>query len=200
MAKANEENLNNTEGENQEEAVKSGGKKRNSTKASKNNAAVPAPQEESHGGLIAAIIAFVALLFIGGGILAFVLLVKAKNKYIDPLAKNPADLAATLVPGDGLGTGDTVPNPPGVGVGSTGADGTTPAPPITVPSSPTTPPENPPLPPLNPGNETSQDTRVPVDHYDFGSQVSIMDNNIEAVSPNSLNSDQLDDSEVGFGD
>ena len=32
MAKANEENLNNTEGENQEEAVKSGGKKRNSTK------------------------------------------------------------------------------------------------------------------------------------------------------------------------
>jgi hypothetical protein len=56
------------------------------------------PREESHGGLFAATIALVALIIIGGGVLAFVIMIKAQNEYVDPIIELKPETEAPAAP------------------------------------------------------------------------------------------------------
>jgi len=144
------------------------------------------PQEESHGGLIAAIVALVALIIIGGGILAFVLLVKAKNKYIDPITKPKTGLE------EGLSIGTTNP--------STGeASEIVPEIPIipgsTAPDMPTAPDT-----PITPDIPTTPDIPEPekVGSYDFEGVIAEMDGAMNGASDATFNNTIYSNDYFGF--
>lgn len=70
------------------------GEKENGAK--KTNGKVPvASEKESNAGLVATIIAVVAILVVAGSIGAFVLFIKAKDAYLDPLIKSKINNAAS---------------------------------------------------------------------------------------------------------
>ncbi|MFA6048197.1 MAG: hypothetical protein WCV59_04795 [Parcubacteria group bacterium] len=161
------------------------------------------PQEESHGGLIAAIVALVALIIIGGGVLAFVLLIKAKNKYVDPITKPKTGAE------EGLGVGITSPSTGEVGAiipevpitPTTPVTPTVPVVPDTLNPPPVVPDDTPDPPPADEDAEDAADAAdqpVPVVYYNFDAQLSRMDTDMEGVNPDKLDSGEISGANVGL--
>jgi len=168
-------------------------------------ASVSKKETESHGGLVAAIVAFVALVVIGGGVLAFVFLVKAKNKYINPIIKQKPGTE------EGYNIGTTGPSTSEEGellpeVPITPAP-TTPVPPIVLPTAPDS---SAPIPPADEdadedqdrdrseNEEVDEDQPVAVTYYNFDAQLSRMDIDMAGINPDKLDSGEISNTKVGL--
>jgi hypothetical protein len=162
----------------------------------------PKPQEESHGGLIAAIVALVALIVIGSGVLAFVFLIKAKNK-IDPITTPKPGTGEGLGIGatnlSGGGAGEIIPEVPIIPASTSPLTPTTPAPPV-IPTTPDPPPVVPdtPDPPADEDEGDTEDQPVPVVYYNFDTQLSRMDTDMEGINPDKIDSGEFSNANVGL--
>lgn len=157
---------------------------------------------ETHTGLMATVIAVAALLVIGGSIGAFVLFLKAKQNYLDPLikSKTASDISAT----GGIGNGtqgqalDMSQDSASSGLDTiTGANpltaNTTPQAPVYILPPPTTPADTTPV-----TSNDNQPAPEKVGNYDFDAAMAITDNYINSTSDDSMNPDVIKDSYFGF--
>jgi len=158
------------------------------------------PPEESNAGMMATVIAVVAILVVAGSVGAFVLFIKAKNAYLDPLMKNRISDASNAGVGNTAKSesfadisdsisGSSVP------LGTPGIDSNYPgvAPPSSGMPLETEPPTYiPPVVPVDPVvPEDDEVSLEEVDSYDFDSKLADMDTKMNQVSEESLNSDLL---------
>jgi hypothetical protein len=154
-------------------------------------------KEEASGGLTAVIIALVALIIIALSVGAFLLFVKVKKDYFEPLFKNRTENQVLpggelTVGGSGsapsallppIGTGDTTPVPVVPG------EPTTPVPPV-VPTDPTLPttPEPPPVAP-----EPDK-----VGSYNFDAAIGGLDSTIRETYDTTFNNSIYSNDYFGF--
>jgi hypothetical protein len=166
----------------------------------KKDSASGAPPEESSAGMMATVIAAVAILVVAGSIGAFVLFIKAKNAYLDPLMKNRISDTSNAGVGntansEGLDdiydsiSGSSVPSAtPGVDSDYPGV-----VPPSSGTSSGTEPPVYvPPVVPIDPVvPEDDEENLEEVGSYDFNSKLASMDSKMNQISEEIMNADFL---------
>jgi hypothetical protein len=206
--KKNGQNLSNDP----EKAIEKKNNNGNKANDKKNGEAAP---EESHGGIMAIVIAAVAILVVGGSVGAFVLFLKAKQKYLDSLTQGKVEnvsggSAGTMGNAEDLGLNGTGFSDSGLddtfGIGSTAMipGATVPTSPE-APTTPQTPPYQPPYtPPYTPpqtpaADEEDQPEPERVRAYDFDSKLNAMDLNIMARFSD-YDENQMSDARMGLSD
>jgi hypothetical protein len=165
-------------------------------------------KEETSPGLMATVIAVVALLVVGGSIGAFLLFVKAKQKYLDPLTKSKTENVSSGAAGMAESVGDLGQGNEslsdgsleslGAGVTSADAQLSMPAGQETAPVVPPTyyVPYTPPVTPETPQEEAPKPEKV--DTYDFNSVISFADGKMGQTSEEVMNPSWMTDNYYGF--